>query len=109
MAEKSRAARITLITNHIQRAELNELEDKGMSKLLQLQDKISELRAAPTSDKRDLSLQETLLHEEQKKQQQQEKILQQIMALQLQLVTTQKQSGKNHPDHEETNSISPDF
>ena len=46
VTDKGRTALITLISNHIQRVELEELEDEGMSDLLHLQDKMFELQVA---------------------------------------------------------------
>jgi len=50
VTNKGRTALITLISNHIQREELEELEDKGMADLLHLQDKMSELQIAGKAD-----------------------------------------------------------
>lgn len=45
VAGKNRASLITMISNHLQREELQELEDMGLSELLFLKDKIAELPA----------------------------------------------------------------
>lgn len=45
VAGKNRASLITMISNHLQREELQELEDMGISELLFLKDKIAELQA----------------------------------------------------------------
>lgn len=93
---KGRTALITLISNYIQREELEKLEDKGMADLLHLQDKISELQAASKTD--------TL---EQKKQDEEERILKEIEALQLQLATTQKRNEKDKQENGEIKNMVP--
>lgn len=45
VAGKNRASLITMISNHLQREELQELEDMGISELLFLKDKVTELHA----------------------------------------------------------------
>ena len=104
---KGPTALITLISNYIQRVELEELEDQGMSDLLHLQDKIAELQAASTIDTlAQVNSQDTLLNEEQKKQdQKQERILKEIEALQLQLTTSQKRSEKEKQENREINNM----
>lgn len=104
---KGRTALITLISNYIQREELEELEDKGMSDLLHFQDKMFELQAADKIDTPEqVNSQEALLNEEQKKQdQEQYKILKEIEALQLQLTTTQKQSDRDKQENTEINNM----
>ncbi|KAK0142717.1 hypothetical protein N1851_019351 [Merluccius polli] len=93
---KGRTALITLISNYIQKEELEELEDQGMSDPLHLQDKIAELQATGTIDTvAQVNSQEALLNKEQKKQdQKQERILKEIEALQLQLTPSQKRSER---------------
>lgn len=91
---KSRAALITLISNHIQREELEELEDNGMTDLLLLKDNITELQEAATLIQQ--KTQEAELQEEQrKKEEKQERIRKEIEALQLQLAETQKQNEED--------------
>lgn len=48
VAGKSRPSLITMISNHLQREELEELEDMGMSELLFAKDKITEFHAEVT-------------------------------------------------------------
>lgn len=48
VAGKNRASLITMISNHLQREELQELEDMGMSELLFVKEKITELHAEVT-------------------------------------------------------------
>lgn len=87
MTDKGRTALITLISNHIQRGELEKLEDKGMSELLHLQDKISELQVTWEAD----TLRQ--VKEQQKRQDgEEERILEEIEALQLQLASTRKKN-----------------
>lgn len=45
VAGKNRASLITMISNHLQREELQELEDMGISELLFVKDKVTELHA----------------------------------------------------------------
>ena len=78
VTNKSRTALITLISNHIQREELEKLEDQGMADLLHLQDKISEIRR-----------------------------LEEIEALPLQLLSTQKQDENNKPETSGIKDITP--
>ena len=100
---RSRTALMTLISNHIQREELDELEDKGMSELLHFQDKMSELQAV-TSDTQ-VSVQERFANEEKiKKDQEREKIMKEIEALQLQLASTTTEKEKKV--NKETNNMS---
>ena len=94
---KSRTALMTLISNHIQREELEELEDKGMSFLLHFQDKMSELQVVASSDTQEhVKMQGEAVNEEQiRKDQEREKIINEIEALQLKLEKTQKPSEEN--------------
>lgn len=43
VAGKNRASLITMISNHLQREELQELEDMGMSEVLSVKDEVTEL------------------------------------------------------------------
>ncbi|KAJ3591792.1 hypothetical protein NHX12_006924 [Muraenolepis orangiensis] len=87
---KSHAALITLISNHIQR---EELEDNGMTDLLLLKDNITEIQEVATL--RQQKTQEAELQEEQmKKEEKQERIRKEIEALQLQLAETQNEEDK---------------
>lgn len=45
VAGKNRTSLITMINNHLQREELEELEDMGISELLLTKDKVTELHA----------------------------------------------------------------
>lgn len=76
---KGRTALITLISNHIQRGELEELEDKGIANLLHLKDKISELQIAGKAG--------TSKQVDEQQDGEKEKILEGIEDLQLQLAS----------------------
>lgn len=99
---KNRTALITLISNHIQREELDELEDKGMSDLLHLKDKITELLEA-SKQKSETTGQ---VNEQDKEQ---ESVVAGVETLQLS--TTQKNDErhdqKNAEDHKVISSIIP--
>ncbi|KAJ8014366.1 hypothetical protein DPEC_G00039480 [Dallia pectoralis] len=92
--KKGRTALITLISNHIQR---EELEDKGMADLLYLQDKISELQIAGKAG--------TSKQVGEQQDGEEEKILEGIEALQLQLASARKQRENNKPDTKGIKSI----
>ena len=101
--DKGRTALITLISNYIQRDELEQLEDLGMSHLLDLQDKISELQGLSfMSVMKQVDSQESQLQE--KEGEEEEHILEQIKELQLKL-TMQKQSEKDKQEKREIKNI----
>ncbi|KAJ8006629.1 hypothetical protein DPEC_G00109220 [Dallia pectoralis] len=97
VTKKGRTALITLISNHIQREELEELEDKGMADLLYLQDKISELQIAGKAG--------TSKQVGEQQDGEEEKIQEGIEALQLQLASAWKQRENNKPDTKGIKSI----
>ena len=51
VAGKNRTSLVTMISNHLQREELQELEDMGMSELLSVKDKVTELHTEVTMTK----------------------------------------------------------
>ena len=102
VSDKGRTALITLISSHIQRTELEKLEDKGMAELLHLQDKLSELQVACKAG----TLKQ--VDEQQKKQNEEEdRLLKEIEALQLRLASTQKQNVNEKQEKREMKSMVP--
>ena len=103
---KSRRALIKLISDYIQREELEHLEDEGMAGLLVLRDKITELQEAATVAQK--QTQEAELQEEQrKKEQEEERLRKEIEALQLKLAATQEQNKKDKPESKEIKTPAP--
>lgn len=99
VTNKGRTALITLISNHIQRGELEKLEDKGIADLLHLQDKISELQIAGKAG--------TSKQVGEQQDEEEERILEGIEALQLRLASAQKQNENNKPETRGIKSITP--
>ena len=109
---KNRMSLVTMIKNHLHREEPEELEDKGMSGLLSLKDKILELHAEsevrtmesvgqldmlPSSDPQNV--------EQSEQPSEQSKLIKQIEEMQFQLSSIQRQGQLNvchtnipHPD-----------
>ena len=103
---KSRRALIKLVSDHMQREELEKQEDDGMTDLLLCKDKMTELLAAANLTQQ--QTQEADLQEEQrKKEREEDRIRKEIEALQLQLAATQKQSEKEKSDTREIQTPAP--
>lgn len=99
VTNKGRTALITLISNHIQRGELDELEDKGIADLFHLQDKISELQIAGKAG--------TSKQVGEQQDGEEKRILEGIEALQLQLASAQKQNENNKSETKGIKSSTP--